>query len=642
MKRKYKFDEQYEDNFKKLKNYIKAKSCLQESIENCAYFFAYDDKEFHDILGDDYEKIATWVDDIKKAFTPDIKETFKSYWIYRYFVSKLEKKKAPKYQFLLNSIEKPPLSLNSLNLSDNCICKIVDSWRIEAEKGKYKDYEKIIPVLRVGEKGVIQNYKKQVLSKYLDSIRIWDRQEEIRQRKIIELCFEFLCDYVFTEIDFWEVYYDEKKLLGKWISIRLDNGLSIERNGVVFVEDPVPESIKKMISKIVGCGVEQGVCWHVDDAGSNIFEINYNRYSFYRCFYRLYSDIFGLKGADIRNLYKMDLWKEYYGVGTKISYDVIDSIKNWFAYFKNENFFYSILIELLIMILLGSKRNKDEQLYITRESKKGLVLRSNDNVRETLLWSIAEDEDASDIHKVKSYFAPLFEYKIEYKKYEYIKGIAFKNGKRSQSFDRLIDKIVKLEKDLPFFECYMLELQTGFFTAWRIYSIFFEILNLGKQNETLLETLLGEVIGLSKAISKIHNLELRLTICNQIEQSLHYAMKDSTYDIHKIISLIRESLLSEDVLQLQEKYDMLFRSLLYLFKDKNRWESMMWMRNCETKEVSFLLDQMKELSQNKNPYTYVQMKFDKLYEAGAKKDSFQWYREIWKAVKTDNSWVWNV
>lgn len=66
------------------------------------------------------------------------------------------------------------------------------------------------------------------------------------------------------------------------------------------------------------------------------------------------------------------------------------------------------------------------------------------------------------------------------------------------------------------------------------------------------------------------------------------------------------------------------------------------MRNCETKEVSFLLDQMKELSQNKNPYTYVQMKFDKLYEAGAKKDSFQWYREIWKAVKTDNTWIWNV
>lgn len=642
MAKKFKFDERCAEEIKKYQECIDSKACLSKPIDEYKKILDYNDKEFHEILGDEYGETLDKINSLKKSFTDKECTAFKALWAYDYFSTRLKDNKEIKYAPLMNIIKQKCFCFDKNEPQENYICRLIGLWEEEAEKGNKQDFIRVLTILRVKDKKASRKNRESCLSKVKkyaklkseEATRNREKNDESvddknKHEEDIELCFDFLYYKVFPDVDFWKVYCDDKKLYKHWLSFHIDKLLNSQQGDL----NQNVEDRDKLLQKITGNAKSEYIYWTASDDNSKFYETNFKRYGFVRCFITLYDHVFDK--CELLRWYIDEKasthYEKYLSWEKRISIDINKSFKNWMNPGNYQNIIHSILKEILIVILENSRKCKEEVARIDRER---MLCISNSNSNERIwctdLRCIGNRTESDE--KMKTYFDPVYELKISTGSYQYIKRIISGKKVRPSSFEVMVREVCDLEEELPFFECYMIEKRTGIYSSWELYNIFFEVLDLAAKGKDVekYENLIEQIKTLAKAVNGIHNLELRVWMIHQVGRIVSDVMGDTSCDIFDAIAIIT-AFIEKEVIQFQEKYDLLFCALLYLFKNENDWKDIMWMRNFRTEEVVSMLENIKQLKCNSAELSYMQLKFNVLCKAESKREPYKWFREIWKS-----------
>lgn len=645
MPQKYRFNERYKKELRIIKKWIKSNPRMAKKIGAYKKLLIYDEKTIHEILGNDYEKILDKIDLIKKSFTNKECTAYKAFWAYRYFHARVKENKEIKYAPLIEIIVQENFRFDENKPQENYVCKIIGLWEEEAKKGNKQEFIRILSALLIKDKKASKRNRDSCLIKIKEYAKLKNGEatctvdkngeragidDKNRHEKDIEICFDFLYDKIFPDVYFWKVYCDEKELYKSWLSFHIGKLLNLNQDGL----NPKDGGRKKLLHKITGNYKSERIDWIDSDDNSKFYETNFKRYGFVRCFMALYGDIFD-KGELLRSYSDGKAathYEKYFSWEKRISVSVNKGFKNWINPVNYGNIINSVLKEMLIEILENSRKDIKERARI---GKDHLIYSSQNNSGERLWCTDLNDGDEKEKSdgKLITYFDPIYEIRISLSNYRYIKGIISGGKVRPRKFEKLIDQIFSLEEDLPFFECYMIEKRTGIYSSWELYNIFFEVLDLaakGADGEKY-KNLTEKIGALAGAINRIHNLELRVWMIHQVGEIVLDVMGDSSCDIYDAIVIITDCI-KKEVVEFQKKYDLLFCTLLYLFKSENDWKNIMWMRNSATEEVVLMLENIKRLKKHAGELSYMQLKFNILCNAESKREPYKWFREIWKSL----------
>lgn len=639
MPQKYKFDERYASGLEILKNCINNVSCMPKKINVYQKELVYNDKKFRQILGSDYGKIIDGLDSIEKSFTPVIYEIYRYHWIYNYVCDSLKKNKEIKYYSLLKIMNEEQFSFGLDKLKENYVCKMIDIWSNKAEKGGKMKWAQIMPILLVKNKSTSQKNKEYCLKEIKEFVKnktdLKDNESGITASHI-ELCFEFLYYKVFPEVDFWKIYYANKeKVFQNW---KCNCIIAWLNNEDISANSNMIQKKDELRTIIAGNPNSMDIVWMDSESHFNFFQINFRRYEYVRCFYLLYTDIFrkdelgkAYLSAKISNQYE-----KYFSWNQRISITIHKIFEEWISPVNYQNIFHSVLKEILIIILKDSRKPKKDCGWLISSEKRGIILCTSKNKYEESLW--CTDIQGSDISDqiLKTYFDPVYEIRISMSKYKYIRNVMSGQKVRSKSFENLISNLSDLEEDLPFFERYMIESQTGIYSAWELYNIFFEVLSISSKTtgKGRYESLQEQIKKLVRTINRIHNLELKMWFIHQLEGIVSDIMEDASCNIYDAIEIII-GCLEREVLEFQKKYNTMFFALLYLFKNESDWKNMMWMRNFKTEEVISAMEKFRCLENHVDKQSHMRMKVNALYNAETKREPYKWFRDIWKSLITN-------
>lgn len=180
----------------------------------------------------------------------------------------------------------------------------------------------------------------------------------------------------------------------------------------------------------------------------------------------------------------------------------------WISFRYIEDFYTSILKEVLFCILYGTTLPKGECKLIEFDEINGYTIIGEENKIETQIWSMLEP--GKDIIKLNKEFSS--EYQLN----------AFRKKTKTKQPQFLIDREWSLYNEVEYFESYVLEMLHGIFTAWKLYSVVYELTNFKKENKELLTA----IFKIAESIGNIHNLELRLFVVNELKGIFHAVMNN--------------------------------------------------------------------------------------------------------------------
>ena len=482
MPQKYKFDERYASGLKILKNYINNVSYMPKKINVYQRELVYNDKKFRQILGSDYGKIIDELDSIEKSFTPVIYEIHRYHWIYNYVCDLLKKNKEIKYESLLKIMNEEQFSFSLDKPKENYVCKMIDIWSNKAEKDGKMKWAQIMPILLVkNESSIHKKYCLEEIKKFVKNKTDLKDDEISLTESHIELCLEFLYYKVFPEIDFWKIYYANKeKVFQNWKCNCINTWLNSEG---ISANSNMIQKKDELRTMIAGNPDSSDIIWMDSKSHFNFFQINFRRYEYVRCFYLLYTDIFGKDelGKAYLSAKISSQYEQYFSWNQRISITMHKIFQEWISPANYQNIFHSVLKEILITILKDSRKPKKDCGWLISSEKRGIILCTSKNKYGESLW--CTDIQGCDISDqiLKTYFDPVYEIRISMHEYKYIRNVMSGQKVRSKSFGDLISKLCNLEEDLPFFERYMIESQTGIYSAWELYNIFFEVLSISSK-----------------------------------------------------------------------------------------------------------------------------------------------------------------
>lgn len=639
MPQKYKFDERYASGLEILKNCINDVSYMPKKINVYQRELVYNDKKFRQILGSDYGKIIDGLDSIEKSFTPVIYERHRYHWIYNYVCDSLRKNKEIKYYSLLKIMNGEQFSFSLDKPKENYVCKMIDIWSDKAEKDGKMKWAQIMPILLVKNESSSKKNKAYCLEEIKKFVKnktdLKDDEISITESNI-ELCLEFLYYKVFPEVDFWKIYYANKEnVFQNWKCNSINAWLN---NEGICANSNMIQKKDELRTMIAGNPDSMDIVWMDSKSHFNFFQINFRRYEYVRCFFLLYTDIFGKDelgkaylSAKISNQYE-----KYFSWNQRISITMHKIFQEWISPANYQNIFHSVLKEILIIILKDSRKPKKDCGGLISSEKRGIILRTSKNKHGESLW--CTDIQGCDISNriLKTYFDPVYEIRISMRQYKYIRNIMSGQKVRPQSFKKLISDLCDLEEDLPFFECYMIESQTGIYSAWELYNIFFEVLSTSSKtmSKRKYESLKEQIKKIVRTINRIHNLELKMWFIHRFEGIISDIVEDASCNIYDAIE-ITIGCLEREVLEFHKKYNTMFFALLYLFKNESDWKNMMWMRDFKTEEVISAMEKFRCLENNADKQSYMRMKLNALYNAENKREPYKWFRDIWKSLITN-------
>ena len=503
-------------------------------------------------------------------------------------------------------------------LERDVLFELVDNWRIYAEKkGKNSRIrERKILLCQSNDTKEINEIKKSFMEELKDRYQNW------KMCNAMDFYFNFLCKYIFPEIDFWKIVLNNKSRKQRYFDNKLMRGIQ----GVLGAYEGdlwTHNETERIENSILMTDIEeewvQRMVWSFPKKAEELFSENFMRYSFQRGFGALHKKYFGGTGEMQRLFEVSSSYKPSYEKFADWKYGIHRSVSNWIS-ICYEDFYLSTSKDVLFCILNGTTIPKRERKTVEYDPINGYHLCGDRD--KTFIWTRDEPKEKDKSYSMEKFFS--LEYQL----------LSKRQGTKIKKPQFLIDRALEDNNEVEYFERYVLEMQHGIFTAWRLYCIVYELFVFDDQYKDLKEA----TSKLSKSIGKIHNLELRLHVLNEIEIIIH-AVKDNRYlELVKSVEQIAE-IVDEEAQEFNEMYDRVFLGLLWMFKDEKNWKEILWLRNIENIEFSKILSEIKDLQRADFVISYTYLKFCTIYKEQkvAKGRKYDIYNAILEALKEKES-----
>lgn len=500
-------------------------------------------------------------------------------------------------------------------LERDVLFELVDNWRIYAER-KAKNS-------RIREKKILLcqcEDIKEIKKNFMDELK--GRYQNWKMSNAIDFYFNFLCKYIFPEIDFWKIVLDNKSSKQRYFDNKLMRGIQGvlgAYEGDLWTHNETERIENSILTTDIKEQWFQGMIWSFPKKTEELFRENFMRYSFQRGFGALYKKYFGGTGGMQRLLEVSSSYKPGYENSADWKHGIHRSVSNWIS-ICYEDFYLSTSKDVLFCILNGTTIPKRERKTVEYDPINGYHLCGDRD--KTFIWTRDEPKEKDKSYSMEKFFS--LEYQL----------LSKRQGTKIKKPQFLIDRALEDNNEVEYFERYVLEMQHGIFTAWRLYCIVYELFVFDDQYKDLKEA----TSKLSQSIGKIHNLELRLYVLNEIEVIIH-TVKDNRYlELVKSVEQIAE-IVDEAAQEFNEKYDQLFLGLLWMFKDEKNWKEILWLRNIENIEFSKILSEIKDLQRADFVISYTYLKFCTIYKEQkvAKGRKYDIYNAILEALKEKES-----
>ena len=348
----------------------------------------------------------------------------------------------------------------------------------------------------------------------------------------------------------------------------------------------------------------------------------------------------------------------------------------------NTDLYCSIIIELLGFIINNTTLSKNDSIEIEKSERGYYLLGKNGGhliqictlERMTKVVPTVKN-DTYYLIRLSSYFNII--YQLAIKESAFLSNLLSGKYKKNFKFKTLIDNILQLDElildeDLPainikkdensVIEClknsapkpnntnskemlkkwqrfslepYMIEQKTGVFTAWKIYSMTYEIWKSNKKDTDIC----SKVKDLTKQITSIHNLDLRLYVldyCKQIFQT----ESNTGIELADLLSIMIPEIKTWAKI-FNDIYGNIFILLLYRYREDTAWKTIFYIESeseveqFKTYSFSKIYSEIKALYaglNSTNSYHSKELFYD-LYSTDAKSDQHKWFTTILNNVE---------
>lgn len=172
--------------------------------------------------------------------------------------------------------------------------ELVDNWRIYAEKkGKNS---------RIRERKILLcqcEDTKEIKKNFMEELK--GRYQNWKMSNAIDFYFDFLCKYIFPEIDFWKIVLDNKSRKQRYFDNKLMGGIQGALGayeGDLWTHNETERIENSIFMTDIKEEWFQGMVWSFPKKAEELFRENFVRYSFQRGFGALYKKYFGGTGGN--------------------------------------------------------------------------------------------------------------------------------------------------------------------------------------------------------------------------------------------------------------------------------------------------------------------------------------------------------
>lgn len=429
-----------------------------------------------------------------------------------------------------------------------------------------------------------------------------------------------------------KVYYEFIDFVqSKWdeMEVKTEQKLIDEIRQVYFRKDIIgekrnlTEEQQEMISKYF-CGINcADIVWNMTGEAKEIFEKTFYRYNYIRLWGNVY--FYFYKDYLINSLFLFNI--------ASFNSPIIDYVTNC-----KVDMALSMQKEILYLLYNNSKITTnlrreikydiEQEQYYYEEKKDGKI---NGKINRIIL-KMKKGENLQNIYKLDKRLSQ--EYQVRLQESTELHSLLYENKSRDKTFEKLGTRVSEFQKDINYYEAYMVEYVTGVFTAWKVYDICFEILKLSEKFDEKIET---EVYDFAYNIGRIHNLEFKLYLLNNIEKDIQAIKKDGYVSLQEGISSIANKV-GDIATEFNAKYDKMYSAMLYAFKDEKYWEGLEWCKNCENTNFGKLMKEI-ELLQKQEMHIQKQDIYEDLLRKSNKSVEYKWYKNIRENLSKNYMWI---
>lgn len=359
-----------------------------------------------------------------------------------------------------------------------------------------------------------------------------------------------------------------------------------------------------------------------ENTEEDVFKYSYLRSAYYRCINEMYQKVSG-KTLDSQK----DL---LYGMQQIL---IFDNLEGWIAaVFGDVKFTFNIFEGMkkdILYIALCKRKNPVSKKTVSTD---GMVYCGGRRI--DYVWGITEENEGYRGMKLKQYFSPA--YQIKTKNDSSLKKLFLKGTCKNCTFQFSLKNGVDIDQCMDYFEQYILEDKTEIMSSWKLYNATAVLIgssDMSKKNE-------NPVFKLAQSIGKIHNLEARCWVLEEIEKILPIIYADSNRNVFSEIQLLSDTLNSY-ALRFNRIYDKMFKITWEAIKEEN-WKYFLPTKNNETVFFSQLQKQIHKMLWKRGNNPINRENFQKLYRADGRYDEYTWYKNIGEGLRNDRGWIINL
>lgn len=499
-------------------------------------------------------------------------------------------------------------------LENTLFCHCLNSWetiiknKIDAEEKNFFGIKRYLLGRKTNEDWHKLNREKlqskifMKLSKYYDT-------KELKEtlNSIMWIYYEFVKAYIYKNEEIWKWYYANIRLIKE-----------------KYKEDKFLEKLEKK-------GITEGNhLYFPNNKSQNIFEYNFEISKIYKYLSKIQNDILYDKHIEY-------LKQELYFLQARGNDDVIVQMQNIFSTDKGvfkETIYCSMLKEVLFVLDKNIPLPRDKRWKI-KTCNDGYIIQDIKGYDIDKIWGIEDNEIINFEKLIKENINPALYLKVNSD--TALKNLFEKGTCKNKQFGFLIESIQYLERNLSIYDQYVIELQTGIYSAWKLYESTYMLMQCDNDH------LKKEVEELAAIIGKAHNLETRCWILEEISRMMVLIFNDSNRNIQTELKCLKQCL-KNYIKEFNDSYDILFAIILSLYKEKYDGElepmknySEMYFSKLRNSVIQLVNYKADETISTINPIRkYI---FEDLRYGDAKTKGYKWFQDIWKHMNQGLSWL---
>ncbi len=364
--------------------------------------------------------------------------------------------------------------------------------------------------------------------------------------------------------------------------------------------------------------------WILPKNKEGILEKNYIYCSFQRCVNKLQSMLVSPEAVLLNQ-----------GLVPMLAFDTrSNNVKNKYQKQKDERFYESsiylgMLFEILFHIADEKIIKQDKRAEIINDGYGGGQIKYNGKTLYRLV-KIPILKGTEGSFELLKYYSPMLQLTIDSN--SSIRNLLEKGTCKNQTFGSLINNMMSLQYGTYEYEKYMLEMQTGIMSSWKLYEYTYELIKCNSQE------IKESVEDLAGSIGRIHSLEVRCYILEKIKSELIKKIYDEDCQIEIYITKLSNEI-KEYGRSFNELYDFMIKILWIVFNEQERWKTLFFFQDNQCEYFFKMQQQVLSLYNHKSQNKVMLKKFVDLASKDSKGDYHKWYRMIWKKMEKGCQWL---